>query len=212
MGVKLEDETGLLSLLTSPFAWRWTEVVGGLSSLGNITEADADGRYVMFAEGRGGSGTARDEVLGSHRVFGTARSSVPSLRSLCLNHGSRSGGFCVGPAAGMDVPGLSLVSDFRKLGFLRPQPCLEKHVSQFLPQYEWNFVSCSFCNCKTPAQIFHVQISCLWMQGGVLSNESCESFPRICMCREVWSNQVYPETPLSWMVLTGDLFQEVVIY
>lgn len=141
--------SGFLSLPASPFAWRRTEVVGG-HRVPLLMVA-----YVVFAEGRWGSGIARDEVFGSHRVFGTAT--------------------------------------------------LEKSlsVSQFLPRYEWNFVSCCFCNCKTPAQVFHIQISHLRVQG-VLSNESCEAFSRVRMCHEVGSNQVYLETALSWRVLTGD--------
>lgn len=73
-----------------------------------------------------------------------------------------------------------------------PSPVSRNRSPRFYPNMNGILFPCCFCNCKSPAQIFNVQISCLWVQGCVLSNESCESFPRIRVCHEFWNNQVYP--------------------
>nr|XP_012629233.1 LOW QUALITY PROTEIN: colorectal cancer-associated protein 1 [Microcebus murinus] len=135
---------------------------------GSIAEVDAGG---CLPCGGGRQGGVRGELLlGSHAVCrDSSHLFVPFSSSLCLNHGSSLGGFCVGPVAGMDTPVLLLASNFGTLNFPRPGPCFEREASVFSPTLG-SFVSCCFYD-KTPAQVFKSQMPCLWREGRILSKQ-----------------------------------------
>lgn len=122
--------SGLVSFLTSPFMWKWTGMTGGhWAPLATSSKLVLMIGWPLEKAGRAEWEVSSLEFTGSVETAKTSLSLPPEASA--QRRTAVLGASALAPAPGMDVPVLLLASNFRKLGFLRPEPWFEKEAPSF---------------------------------------------------------------------------------